>query len=135
VIEETAAVYDDALTAPFWESAARREFVLQQCEACGQYQFYPRPFCMRCDCNSLLWVRARGTGYVHSMTVVHVSVIPELRPPYTVALVRLDEGPLFTADILGEQCTIGDRVEVAWRDREGAPPFPAFRRVPSGGDP
>lgn len=129
MINDEGSSYGDPLTAPFWEAAKRREFVLQHCQACGKHQFYPRPFCLGCGSDSVRWIRARGTGRVHSQTVVHVSVIPELVPPYTVALIRLDEGPLFTTNILGEACAIGDPVELAWRDRERLPPFPSFRRA------
>lgn len=78
------------------------------------------------------WVSARGTGKVYSMTVTRVQVLPELTPPYIVALVDLDEGPRMLTNIVGQECKIGDRVQLAWRDREDGPPLPIFELSDSG---
>ena len=75
------------------------------------------------------WVASKGTGTVYSLTTVNVPVIPELEPPYTVALVQLDEGPRMTTNIVGGVCGIGDRVRVVWRDRPEMPPLPVFEPI------
>jgi len=129
VSEQGAAPYGDPLTIPFWEAARRHELLLQRCADCGGWQFYPRPFCLRCGSAAVGWARASGAGTVHSQTTVHLKVIPELDPPYVVALIRLDEGPLFTANVVGAPTAIGDRVTVAWRERGALPPLPVFRRL------
>lgn len=123
----TPTGYGDALTAPFWEAAVRGELAIQRCGVCGAHQFYPRPFCLACDSTELMWVTAAGTGTVYSMTTVRMQVSPELAPPYVVAIVQLDEGPRVMTNIVDGVCGIGDRVQVAWRDRVDAPPLPVFR--------
>lgn len=122
-------VHGDALTAPFWEAAIRGELAIQRCRACGTHQFYPRPFCLACDSTEMMWVTAAGTGTVYSMTTVRIQVSPELEPPYIVAIVQLDEGPRLMTNIVDGICRIGDRVQVAWRERADAPPLPVFRPV------
>jgi len=118
--------FGDAITRPFWEAASLRRLVIQRCTVCGHHQFYPRRFCLSCDGADLGWVDAAGTGTVYAATTVRLQVIPELQPPYQVALVELDEGPRLTANIVGEPCRMGDRVRVAWRERPDAPPLPVF---------
>ncbi len=59
-----------------------------------------------------------GTGEVYSFTTLQET--PEgfdEQAPYTLALVRLDEGPLITAQLtdLDEPPQIGDRVEMVTR--------------------
>ena len=61
-----------------------------------------------------------GTGEVYSFTMLQET--PEgfdEQAPYTLALVKLDEGPLVTAQLTdlddGENITIGDRVEMVTR--------------------
>jgi uncharacterized OB-fold protein len=115
------------LTVPFWEAAARGDLVVQQCRTCGHHQFYPRPFCLKCQSNDVTWVRVAGTGTIYSMTTVHMQMSPEFEPPYVVAIVQLDEGPRLLTTIVGGRSRIGERVRVAWREREGAPPLPVFR--------
>jgi uncharacterized OB-fold protein len=125
-VSSSSEVFGDPLSAPFWAAAKRREFVLQRCVACGARQFYPRPFCLRCNAAELSWVTSTGRGTIYSQTTVHVPVIPELPPPYVVALVQLDDGPRYTAGIVGGPSAIGDRVRLAWRERDGRPPLPVF---------
>src|SRR5215471_15971536 len=59
-----------------------------------------------------------GTGEVYSFTILQEA--PEGfddQAPYTLALVKLDEGPLITAQLtdLDEPVNIGDRVEMVTR--------------------
>jgi hypothetical protein len=70
-----------------------------------------------------------GLGIVYSVTTVRIAVLPDLPPPYQVALVDLEEGPRFLAGIAGEDVQIGDRVQMTWKEREGEPPLPMFRRA------
>ena len=118
--------YGDALTAPFWEAAGRFELILQRCGDCGHWQFYPRPFCLECQSDNVGWQPAAGTGTVYSQTTVNIQIAPEFNPPYIVAVVELDEGPRMTANIINGETAIGDRVRIAWQERDEAPPLPVF---------
>jgi uncharacterized OB-fold protein len=123
--------YGDPNTYAFWDAARSGRLLIQRCTACGAHQFYGRPFCLACDGEAVEWVPAAGTGTVYSVTTVHVRWYPEHEPPYQVAVVALDEGPRLTANIVGEAAAIGDRVAVAWRERDGLPPLPVFAREPA----
>lgn len=116
----------DPLTAPFWAAAAEHRLLIQGCAECGRRQFYPRPFCLGCQSDRVEWVPARGTGTIYSVTTVRVEVLPELPPPYRVAVIELDEGPRLLSQLVGAEGAIGQRVRVAWREREGRPPLPVF---------
>jgi uncharacterized OB-fold protein len=124
--------FGDALTAPFWEGTRRGELRLQRCRECGRYQFYPRPYCIRCS-SEIEWVPAAGTGTVYSLTTVRAELVPGFAPPYTVVLVELDEGPRMVGHVEEGEARIGARVRVAWRARPDAPPLPVFRLVPAAG--
>lgn len=125
--ESTVEAYGDALTKPFWDAAGRHELLIQYCPESDRYQFYPRPYDLATGSDNVEWVAAMGTGFVHSMTTVHLPVSELLEPPYVVALVELDEGVRMVANIVDGQCAIGDRVEVTWHERDGLPPLPMFR--------
>lgn len=130
-VTQHPADHSDPTTKPFWDAARNEELVIQHCPACGAYQFYPRPFCLTCDCPDVRWVKARGTGTVYSATRVHLDAEPRLGlpRPYDIAIVELDEGPRLLTN-LTEPCAIGSAVLVAWRPRPGQPPVPVFRPVP-----
>jgi hypothetical protein len=121
----------DPITAPFWEAARERRLVIQRCRVCGTHQFYPRPYCLACLSDDVKWVEAAGTGTVYSMVTVRIPVIPELAPPYRLAIVELEEGPRIVTNIVGGECRIGDGVRVTWRERKDMPPVPVFE--PTGG--
>lgn len=94
---------------------------------CGEHQFYPRSFCLACGASDPEWVVSTGMGTVHAKTTVHIQVDPALAPPYDVGIVTLDEGPRLVTNLIGEPA-IGERVRVAWRERDEAPPLPVFAR-------
>ena len=140
----------DADTEPYWAGIAAGELRLQRCAACGLAVFYPRAVCPHCFGASLTWFTARGTGQVHSYTVVH-RAFGEFadQAPFTVALVDLDEGVRMMTRIVDAepgQVEIGLPVELTVRQIAGAE-LPCFRparrgstatpgrRVPSGGRP
>jgi len=121
--------YGDPITYPFWEAAERHELLIQRCPECDSYQFYPRPFCLACNTSNVEWVQAKGGATIYSMTTVHVQIAPQLNPPYVAAVIELDEGPRMLTNIEGGSPRIGDRVKLAWREREDAPPLPIWTPV------
>lgn len=116
----------DPTTLPFWEGAVRGEFLLQRCEACASHQFYPRPFCLSCGSDALVWTATAGLGTVYSRTVVHIEVRPGLEPPYAVLLVELDEGPRVLGRFQGPGGAIDERVRMVWLEPENNRPLWAF---------
>lgn len=118
--------YGDPITQPFWEAAARHKLVIQRCEDCKVCQFYPRPICLACESGKLAWIEANGKSTIYSLTTVHLRTAPELEPPYITALVDLDQGVRMLTNIIGDKPKIGDRVQLAWREREGLPPLPIW---------
>jgi uncharacterized OB-fold protein len=122
-VTEEEEPFGDPLTAPFWEAARRHQLIIQRCSSCGHYQFYPRPFCLKCLFQRLEWVSAKGTGTIYSGTTVRLKVLPEIEPPFGVALVDLDEGPRFFANVPTLPVPIGARVRIGWRDRPDGPPL------------
>src|SRR2546421_4888989 len=87
---------------PFWEGCRQGKLLLQYCEQCQRYQFYPRLYCMQCSASDLRWVEASGRGLVYSYTIIHQNKSPEFihDTPYNVALVQLEEGPRMLSNIV-----------------------------------
>lgn len=124
----------NADSQPYWNAARERRLVIRKCKACGQLHFMPRHLCPACWSDQLEWVDARGTGTVHSFTVIHRASDPAFAPlvPYVVALVELDEGPRMMANILGAgamDVKIGDPVRVTFEDRGDGALLPQFERA------
>jgi uncharacterized protein len=87
---------------PFWEGCKQGKFLLQYCERCQRYQFYPRLYCMQCGFEGLRWKEVSGHGVIYSYTIIHQNRSPEFMPdvPYHVAIVQLEEGPRMLSSIV-----------------------------------
>ncbi len=63
---------------PYWEGCKQGKLVLQYCNECQQYQFYPRLYRMRCSSNELQWVEVSGHGFIYSYTIIHQNCFQSL---------------------------------------------------------
>ncbi|KWF24860.1 Zn-ribbon domain-containing OB-fold protein [Burkholderia pseudomultivorans] len=117
----------------YWDAARDHRLLIRKCNACGTLHFMPRHLCPSCWSDSLEWIDAKGTGTVHSYTVIRRASLSAFaqRTPYVVALIELDEGPRMMTNILGDDAldvAIGDKVQVTFEDRETGS-LPQFHRV------
>jgi uncharacterized protein len=124
----------NADSQPYWNAAREDRLVIRQCKSCGEKHFMPRHLCPYCWSEDLAWIDAKGTGSVHSFTVIRRASDPAFASlvPYVVALIDLEEGPRMMANILGEDALsvrIGDRVRVTFQDRGDGAKVPQFKRV------
>jgi len=89
------------------------------CPHCGVKLFPPRDVCPHCQGPAKTEFHFKGTGQVYSYSTLYNAPAGfAYAAPYVVALVKLDEGPLVTAqltDIDPEQVSIGMLVEMVTR--------------------
>jgi len=107
-----------------WRLQAQRyRLVGEVCEKCGARIFPPRDVCPECEAPAQTPFVFSGRGEVYSYsTVYHPPRGYEEFAPYTVALVRLEEGPLVTAqltDVDADEVRIGMPVEMVTRKVQG----------------
>ena len=107
--------------ARHWRLRAQRYQLLGEvCPNCNEKIFPPRDVCPHCAQNATEpTFQFSGRGEVYSHTTVHNPPAGyEEAVPYTVALVKLEEGPLITAqltDVANGQVEIGMPVEMVTR--------------------
>lgn len=99
-------------------SQQRYALVGEVCDGCGAKLFPPRDVCPACEAPAKTPYTFSGRGQVYSFTRVQEAPAGyEAYAPYTVALVKLEEGPFVTAqltDLEGEPA-IGMPVEMVTR--------------------
>ena len=83
----------------FWEGAMRGELRLQRCTACGHVYFPPRPFCPSCASRDVAVFAASGRATLYSYVISHLPA-PGYTPPYSIAVVTLEEGPRMMCNIV-----------------------------------
>jgi uncharacterized OB-fold protein len=104
----------------YWRSESTRYgLVGETCRACGQAIFPPRDICPHCTEVSQDVHPFAGKGQVYSYSTVYDAPAGFTeQQPYTVALVKLEEGPLVAAqltDVESEDVRLGMPVEMVTR--------------------
>jgi hypothetical protein len=97
----------------------RYALVGEVCPHCDAKLFPPRDICPECGKDAKNLFQFSGRGEVYSYTTVYEPPAGfEENAPYTVALIKLEEGPLITAqltDLGSEPVEIGTPVEMVTR--------------------
>ena len=84
----------DALTAPFFASAAEGRLAIPRCVACALWCWYPEEACPACG-GELRWQSTSGRARLFSWAIVRRPFLPAFAEmvPFVTALVALDEDP------------------------------------------
>jgi uncharacterized OB-fold protein len=87
-----------------------------RCNGCGAVQLPPRPVCPGCGKHEPDWIELQGEGTIQAYTIIAVP-LTRLKEscPYTVGVVRLDDGPSISGMIVdvkeGDQAAVGTKVK------------------------
>ncbi len=121
----------------FWRAGADGVLRFQRCDDCGRLRFPVAPVCPYC-CSARTTVDAvAGTATVVAVTVNYQAWAPGLDPPYSIAVVAVDEDPTIrlTTNVVGiepDAVTLGLRVRVRF-EQESDVWIPVFE--PNGEPP
>jgi uncharacterized OB-fold protein len=130
----------DADNQAFWDGLSRHELLLWTCEKC-EAAYWPKSYCINHENNdfaeNMSWQPSSGLGRIFALNrheyAFHSGFKEDV--PYFYALVELDEGPLISSTIIGEQPTsvigaIGRRVRIAYEDHpEEGFTLPRFKLI------
>jgi len=123
---------------PMLDGYAAGRLLLPTCEDCGTAHLYPRAHCPACNSTRIAWREASGRGVVLSFSVVYRAPSAEFAAdvPYTVAIIRLAEGPQMMSrvvDLAPEAVRIGLPVRVRFAAVPGGTQMPVFAPDPEVG--
>ena len=97
----------------------RYALIGENCDSCGTKLFPPRDVCLECEAPAKELYTFTGVGEIYSYTTVYEAPAGFAEyAPYTVALVKLEEGPVVTAqltDVAKNDLHIGMKVEMVTR--------------------
>ena len=119
-------------TKPYWDHCRRGQLLVQKCDSCGEYQFYPRGICANCWSNDIQWITSSGKGTVWTFTVTYQNGTTGFAEdvPYVLALVALEEGVRMFTNIVEcdpRSVTIGMPVEVTFVQATNQISVPYFK--------
>jgi len=119
----------------YWDGAKEGKLLLNACTPCGGKAYFPpRPFCPACGSRDVSVIEASGKGTLYSY-IINQLPAPGYEPPFTVAVVMLEEGVKMVSNILDcpadpEALILDMPLEVTFEQR-GEIAVPQFR--PAGG--
>jgi len=124
----------EGATKIFYEHIANGEFYLQYDSAAKKWIFPPREAEAIGAGGSVDWKPASGKGTVYSWTIIERIMHPAFdKPPYVIALVRLDEGPILMTRLLDvDKDKMNFDLAVRFdpsASKSAMVPFPLFRLV------
>jgi uncharacterized OB-fold protein len=83
----------------FIEALRKGKFLGLKCRQCGSYTVPPQKVCSECNSEDMEIVELSRNGEVQTFTVIHIAA-EGFEAPYIVALIKLEEGALVTANIV-----------------------------------
>lgn len=97
------------------------------CQECNSLYFPPRTVCTKCGNFDMDDYQFQGNGEIVTFTIIRTSVndpegenndIAFRKIPYVLAIIKLDEGPMLTSQIVDcnvEDLEIGSKVKMVFR--------------------
>lgn len=99
---------------PAWRSKSEKyRLVGSKCIKCGSVYFPQKEFCNDCGVITAGFAFS-GKGTIESYTTIRTPPAG-FAGPYVVAIIKLKEGPKITANVVGEEVDIGDKVSFVLR--------------------
>ena len=124
------AGHPDGLGDEFWEATKRHELLVQQCNACKNYQWGPEFCCHACLSFDMGWARVEPKGKIFSWERSWYPVHPALKTgvPYIAVLVELPQAGnvRMVGNLLGDReqpVVIDSEVEAVFEDHDGPEPY------------
>jgi len=104
----------------FWRKLRHRyNLIGTHCTTCNTYYYPPRKMCPQCRRDGQIEeYRFKGKGVIVTYTVIHAAPANKaVQTPYVLGIVKLDEGPRLTSQILckPDDTHIGMRVQSVFR--------------------
>ena len=104
------------ISAPFWEGLKAERLLIQQCNQCNDWVFYPRRHCPQCFAHDLSWHEVSGGATLYSFTVTRIATLPDFADemPQMLAVIELDQGVRINSNLVGldeSEVKIGMRLQ------------------------
>ena len=92
-------------TEPFWEGLRNEQVLLQRCDDCNSWIFYPRSNCSNCLSTELKWHQVSGEGTLYTFTVTRQATAPHFvdEVPQLIAMIDLREGVRLTSTLIADE--------------------------------
>ena len=105
-------------TNEFYAVLAEEKLVGSKCKKCGYVHFPPRQICSECFSEEMEPLEFSGKGTLEAYTIVHIASTAMIeagygrKNPHCAGIVRLEEGPTISAQILGVDVLAPETIKI-----------------------
>jgi len=89
-----------ATNQEFWNHAQRGVLALPACSDCGHVWYPPSAACPKCLSQQIRFRPTTGRAKLWSWVVIHRQYFKDFPPPYLVAFVELEAGPMLMSTLV-----------------------------------
>lgn len=114
----------------FRELRDAQRILATKCPRCERVLVPPRPFCERCFVATDEWLEVGPSGTVETFTITYATFVGLRKPPFAIALIRLDGASTALAHFL--DVDISDPHALFDRVKRGLRVAPVFRSERTG---
>ena len=108
----------DIMIQSYLEYVNSKKLMGSKCKKCGAVDVPPRKLCIKCNSTDVDWIEMSGNGKIAAFSCISVGTTfmvekgYSMKKPYCFSVIKLDEGPMISGQLLGVDETKPDDIKI-----------------------
>jgi len=108
----------DITIQSYLEYINSKKLMGSKCKKCGAVDVPPRKLCIKCNSTDVDWIEMSGNGKIAAFSCISVGTTfmvekgYSMKKPYCFSVIKLDEGPMVSGQLLGVDETKPDTIKI-----------------------
>ena len=108
----------DITIQSYLEYINNKKLMGSKCKKCGAVDVPPRKLCIKCNSTDVDWIEMSGNGKIAAFSCISVGTTfmvekgYSMKKPYCFSVIRLNEGPMVSGQLLGVDETKPDTIKI-----------------------
>ena len=108
----------DITIQSYLEYINSKKLMGSKCKKCGAVDVPPRKLCIKCNSTDVDWIEMSGNGQIAAFSCISVGTTfmvekgYSMKKPYCFSVIKLDEGPMVSGQLLGVDESKPDTIKI-----------------------
>ena len=108
----------DITIQSYLEYINSKKLMGSKCKNCGAVDVPPRKLCIKCNSANSDWIEMSGSGKIAAFSCIGVGTTfmvekgYSMKKPYCFSVIKLDEGPMISGQLMGVDETKPDTIKI-----------------------
>jgi hypothetical protein len=108
----------DITIQSYLEYINSKKLMGSKCKKCGAVDVPPRKLCIKCNSTDVDWIEMSGNGQIAAFSCISVGTTfmvekgYSMKKPYCFSVIKLDEGPMISGQLLGVDESKPDTIKI-----------------------